>query len=513
LLSKVWTSTTLGVDAIPVIIETDVRAGLPKYRVVGLPHGAVRESLDRIWAALRNAGLPSPRGHVTINLAPADMRKDSASFDLPIAVGMMAASELLIEQVVLDDLYILGELALDGSVREVTGVLPMAIEAKRSGRRGVIVPAGNAGEATIVDGLEVFAVRSILEAFELLIGSGGPSPSRSSAVDLLTDGQEYSVDFNDVRGQEAVKRGLEVAAAGGHNVLLVGPPGAGKTMLARRMPTILPPLTLEEALETTKIHSVGGLLRGGRGLVAARPFRAPHHTISDAGLCGGGAIPRPGEISLSHNGVLFLDELPEFKRQVLEVLRQPMEEGAITISRSQCTVQYPARFILLASMNPCPCGYLNDPTRECTCSPALVHRYIGKISGPLMDRIDLHIEVTPVPFEELSLPRAAEPSGVVRDRVARARKIQLRRFGRRPGRSNAQMSSRAVQDHCLLDERGLGVMRTAIHRLGLSARAYDRILKVARTIADLDECDRIGVQHLSEAIQYRSLDRTGFDGY
>jgi magnesium chelatase family protein len=512
MLSRVWSAVTIGVDALPVEVETHIEPNLPRWTVVGLPDGAVRESRDRVVAALKSSGLPPPRGAVTVNLAPADVRKEGSAFDLPIALGLLAAAGH-VPQERLDGAVVLGELSLDGSLRPVRGVLPVAIGARAEGRRTVVVPRENAAEASVVEGVEVFAVGTLTEAFELLAEGRGEPYRRNGA--LFNPPTEEAPDWSDVRGQEGVKRALEVAAAGGHNALLVGPPGAGKTMLARRLPGILPPLTPDEALETTKIHSVGGKLDGAarHGLVTQRPFRSPHHTISDAGLCGGGTHPMPGEISLAHHGVLFLDELPEFRRQVLEVLRQPLEEGRITIARARQTVVYPAQFMLLASMNPCPCGHLNDPTRACVCAPPQVQRYLAKLSGPLLDRIDLHVEVTPVPYAELSRREPGESSATVRQRVIAARERQAERFRRLPGvHANAQMPPRLVRKHAALDAVGEGLLRQAIERLGLSGRAYDRILKVARTVADLAGCERVAAEHVAEAVQYRSLDRSWWGG-
>jgi magnesium chelatase family protein len=513
---RIWSSATHGVDALPIEIETNVASGIHDYTVVGLPKGAVRESLDRIWAALKNENLQSPRGRITVNLAPADVPKDSAAFDLPLAVGLIAAATGRIEAEATERHWIMGELSLDGSVRPVRGVLPMTLAARERGCTGVLVPADNAPEAAVVDGVDVYPIRRLRDAVNVL-SNGGQTQAPAPYVDANgAEGEPRPaslLDFRDVRGQENAKRALEVAAAGGHNVLLVGPPGSGKTMLARRMPDILPGLARAEALETTKIHSVAGRLDAGNGIVATRPFRSPHHTISDAGLCGGGAHPKPGEISLAHNGVLFLDELPEFKRRVLEVMRQPIEEGQITISRARQTVTYPARFMLIASMNPCPCGHLTDPQRECVCAPAQVQRYLSKLSGPLMDRIDLHVEVAPVSFDEMDGPREGDASSDVRGRVEAARQRQADRYAEATGvHCNAQIGSRLVEAHCRIDDGGRSLLKSAIERLGLSARAYTRILKVARTIADLDASDTIDARHVSEAVQYRSLDRDWWHG-
>lgn len=506
MLAKVLSSAVMGIDAFLVEVEVDITSGLPTFTTVGLPEASVKESKERVKSAISNSGYTFPDDRITVNLAPAHIKKEGTGFDLPIALGILTATQI-ISQSIISKYLVLGELSLDGRIKPVKGSLPMALAAKHAGYEGIIVPYDNGREASVVAGITVLPVKTLPQLVGFFRGFTKIKPEKTDIFQIFNDKNTFEVDFSEVKGQEHVKRSLEVAAAGGHNLIMIGPPGSGKTMLAKRVPTILPPITFEEAIETTKIFSVIGMLPKDKALITKRPFRSPHHTISDAGLIGGGHIPRPGEVSLAHNGVLFLDELSEFKKHVLEVLRQPLEDLQVTISRAALTLTYPSSFMLIAAMNPCPCGYFSDPKHECRCTYPQIHRYRSKISGPLMDRIDIHVEVPAVPYKDLVGDPDAESSEVIGERVSIARARQFERFKRTKIYCNAQMINRHIKKHCRIDNASCDLLESAIDKLGLSARAYNRILKIARTIADLDDASDISVNHIAEAVQYRSLDR------
>lgn len=507
MLSKVLSATLLGIDAYIVDVEVDITSkGLPHFSTVGLPDAAVKESKDRVRTALKNTGFIFPLKQITVNLAPADIKKEGSSFDLPIAIGITVA-EGIIEPDAVKGFMLSGELSLDGKIKPVKGALSMALRARDDNLKGLILPRQNAKEAAVVSGIAVYGFDSLPELIDFFRGVNEVEPSYVDISSVMKENAVYQDDFSDVKGQEHIKRAIEVAATGGHNMLMIGPPGSGKTMLARRIPTVLPEMTFEEALQTTRIHSSVGLLNNGQSLIAVRPFRSPHHTLSDVAMVGGGAVPKPGEVSLTHNGILFLDELPEFKRNVLEVLRQPLEDGFVTISRALSSITYPASIMLICAMNPCPCGYLGDSRHQCVCSPSHIHRYRQRVSGPLLDRIDIHVEVPAVPYKELSNEYCGEPSVKIRERLQSARQLQIERFKKDDFYSNAKMRSKHLRQYCVLKPEAQDIIESAMQKLGLSARAYTRILKVSRTIADLAGSEDINAEHISEAIQYRSLDR------